>query len=59
MIRKYGYRYQRRNQEWNQRAKVRSTRWHGPRFIKGRRSSRLTAVWTLRARKTSTSEVLA
>jgi hypothetical protein len=59
MIRKHGYRYQDRNGRWNQRANVRSVRWHGPRFIKGRRSSRLTAVWTLRVRKTSTSEVLA
>lgn len=26
-------------------------RWHGPRFIRVRRSTRLTTVWTLRARR--------
>ena len=26
-------------------------RWHGPRFVRGRRSTRLTTVWILRARR--------
>jgi hypothetical protein len=26
-------------------------RWHGPRFVRGRRSKRVTIVWILRARR--------
>ena len=58
-MKRQGLSFQGRNERRCLRARIRSVRWHGPRFIKGRRSSRLTAVWTLRARKTSTSEVLA
>jgi hypothetical protein len=36
----------------------RSLKWHGPRFVRGRRSSRPTAVWTLRPRRLC-NEVLA
>jgi hypothetical protein len=30
---------------------IRAVKWHGPRFVRGRRSSRSTAVWTLRHRR--------
>jgi hypothetical protein len=56
-MKEYGSSYHGRNRKRNERAKVRSVRWHGPRFVKGRRSSRLTAVWTVRARKSAVSEV--
>jgi hypothetical protein len=28
-------------------------RWHGPRYVRGRRSTRLTTVWALRPRRLS------
>ena len=31
----------------------RSLKWHGPRFVRGRRSLRSTEVWTLRPRRLS------
>jgi hypothetical protein len=48
--------FRRKNFRKNQAA--RSVKWHGPRFIRGRRSSRSTVVWTVRARRLS-NEVLA
>lgn len=39
-------------------ARLRSLRLQGPRFIRGRRSIKLTTVWTLKPRRLA-SEVLA
>jgi hypothetical protein len=49
--------YRRRNGRNKSHARMRSLKWHGPRFIRGRRSTRLTAVWQLRPRRLMSSEV--
>ena len=40
-----------RNKRRNRGSRVRSVRWHGPRFIRGRRATRLTTVWVLKPRR--------
>jgi hypothetical protein len=47
-----------RNRNANTIATVRIVRRLGPRFIRGHRSTRLTAVWTIRLRQLSAREVL-
>ena len=37
----------------NSPAFVRSVRWEGPAYVKGRYSQRITVVWTLRPRRLS------
>jgi hypothetical protein len=40
-----------RNKRRSRGSRLRSIRWHGPRFIRGRRARRLTTVWTLKPRR--------
>jgi hypothetical protein len=43
--------YGRKSRRENDLRRRRILRWHGPRFVRGRRSSRLTTVWALRQRR--------
>ena len=36
------------------RDRVHCLRWHGPRFVRGRRTTRLTTVWSLKPRRLAT-----
>jgi hypothetical protein len=40
-----------RNRRRKRVSRLRSVRWHGPRFIRGRRATRLTIVWALKPRR--------
>lgn len=40
-----------RNKRRDRDIRLRSVRWHGPRFIRGRRATRLTTVWALKPRR--------
>lgn len=43
----------RRNSHERSRGRRQPVRWHGPRFVQGRRSRRITTVWILRLRRLS------
>jgi hypothetical protein len=43
----------RNNRQLRYRARLRSLRAEGPRYVHARRSKRCTSVWTLRARRLS------
>jgi len=43
-----------RRNKYDRQHKLRSLRRHGPRYVKGRRSTRYTSVWTLRPRRLNT-----
>jgi hypothetical protein len=40
-----------RNKSKSSVARLRSLRWDGPRFVRGRKSSWMTTVWALRPRR--------